>query len=121
MSVIWNFLQQRQIKGLSEKEHDRNSKVREVSGSQREIEDRFDRLALTCQAMWELLMEKTSLSESDLLDKVREIDLRDGAQDGKAPKKKRCNACGRIFSMKRISCLYCGEANYRESAWEEVG
>ena len=42
------------------------------------IEDRLDKLLLVTRAMWELIRDQTSLTEEDLLAKVREIDLRDG-------------------------------------------
>ena len=50
----------------------------------RYLEDRVDRLSLICMAMWSLMQDKTNLSEQDLMDRVKMIDLMDGKEDGKA-------------------------------------
>jgi len=73
-----------------------------------DVRESLDRLALICQSMWELLSERTELSEDDLLAKVREVDLRDGTLDGKAPSSpKECPGCKRLNNARREACLYC--------------
>ena len=70
-----------------------------------------ERLYLIVQALWELLREKTDLSDEDLQKKVREIDLRDGREDGQDKTQTRpsvCKNCGRVLEMGTAVCLWCG-------------
>lgn len=74
-----------------------------------EAQARINRLALLCEAMFELLSQKLGISEEDLARKVHEIDLRDGKLDGKRrPELQRCAGCDRTIAGGRTSCLYCG-------------
>jgi ribosomal protein L32 len=64
---------------------------------------------LICEALWELLREKTNLTEEDLYKKLYEIDMRDGALDGQnQPKMRECPNCHRPVSGRHAACLYCG-------------
>jgi hypothetical protein len=72
-------------------------------------EERLERLLLVSLALWELLRERTGLTEADLLAKVAEIDVRDGILDGKLrfppiP----CPNCNRPVYPRHHTCLYCG-------------
>lgn len=84
-------------------------KYERISAHLREMETRFDRLTLACQAMWELIQEKTDLTEEDLNKKISEVDLRDGTPDGKISRQVvDCPECGRPSNSRRTSCLFCG-------------
>ena len=66
-------------------------------------------MALACQALWELLREETALSDEDLRNKMREVDLRDGNADGRLrPVAVACEKCDRPVNSRRRTCLYCG-------------
>ena len=70
-----------------------------------------ERLYLIVQALWELLRENTNLTDEDLQKKVREIDLRDGREDGQDKTQTRpsaCKRCGRVLEMGTAVCLWCG-------------
>lgn len=109
MEFFWEFYQQRRIR-----EADRKSD-QAVRGVER-VEDRIERLERTVEqlkliniAFAELLMEKFGVAESELISKVKEIDLRDGIQDGKvstAPTL--CPKCSRRYDARNNRCLYCG-------------
>lgn len=73
------------------------------------IHRRVDRLALACQAMWELLRDSTDIEDKDIFDKMEEVDLRDGVRDEKmgAPVV-HCPSCGRKGNAYRPLCIYCG-------------
>lgn len=85
------------------------SNIDRLSAEVRRLESRADRLALVCQALWELLRERTDLTDSDLIKRVHEVDLRDGVADGRmTPMPVVCPACQRQSTSKRDECLYCG-------------
>lgn len=84
-------------------------KYERINAHLKELESRYDRLAIACQAMWELIQEKTELTEEDLNNKISEVDLRDGTSDGKISRQVvDCPDCGRPSNSKRTSCLFCG-------------
>lgn len=75
-----------------------------------ELEQKIDHLALKCQALWELVKRDLKLSDTQIADKIAEIDLRDGTGDGKITHAAvTCDACGRIVGKKHSRCVYCGE------------
>jgi hypothetical protein len=75
----------------------------------RDVDERVDQLLIVCAAMWELVRERTGLTENDLIGKVAEIDARDGVADGRVTAKLRnCPKCQRVIFPKHRRCLYCG-------------
>lgn len=72
------------------------------------VEERHQRLALVCRAMWELCSEKLGLNEEQLLGKITEIDLRDGKADGADRSPITCAHCKRPVSGRHAKCMYCG-------------
>jgi len=84
------------------------------------LEARFDSLALTCQAQWELLREHTDLSDDQLRLKMQEVDLRDGKQDGRLrPSAIECGDCGRPVNSRRGICIYCGAAMETDQVFDQ--
>ena len=62
------------------------------------------------ESLWELLAERTGLTEDDLYNKLHEVDMRDGVLDGKNQRSiAECPSCGRKVSPRHTACLYCGE------------
>lgn len=85
------------------------------------IEGRLDRLTLVCMAMWSLIQDKTNLTEEDLLERVRVIDMMDGTTDNKAKRSmQKCANCDRPMSMRHQRCLYCGHEKLVQSAFDRV-
>lgn len=81
----------------------------------RRLERHVERLSLTCQAMWELVRERTSLTEAELEAKILEVDLRDGQADGKMGGGViACPSCGRNTSSARPTCILCGAETKKE-------
>jgi hypothetical protein len=75
----------------------------------RELQHQVQRLSLLNQALWELLQERTGLTDRDLEAKAEEVDLRDGKPDGKISEVAvRCPTCQRVCNSKHEKCLYCG-------------
>ncbi len=74
------------------------------------LEENLATSLMICEARWELLAEKTGLTEDDLYNKLHEVDMRDGVLDGKNQRGiAECAACGRKVSGRHAACLYCGE------------
>ena len=86
-----------------------------------ELEGRVDKLNLVCMAMWSLIQDKTKLTEGDLLERVRTLDLMDGIADGKATRTvSRCARCDRVMSPRHRRCLYCGAEKLVRSAFDAL-
>jgi hypothetical protein len=78
----------------------------------RDLEARVDKLELVCESLWEIIKEGKALNETDLIERMTQIDLRDGTFDGKKKKKSssiECPKCGRMNSKRHSKCMYCGE------------
>lgn len=86
------------------------------------LEAMVQKLSLVNRAMWELVRDNTSLTDQHLLDKVEEIDLRDGKRDGKVgtPQKATCMKCGKVLQRGQNKCLYCGTIQEFDSAFDAV-
>lgn len=87
----------------------------------RYLEDRVDRLSLICMAMWSLMQDKTQLTEEDLMERVKLLDLMDGKEDGKATKTvSRCGRCDRPMNVRHKKCIYCGHSKLITSAFDAL-
>lgn len=79
-------------------------------GYVRRLEMNLGKTLMICEALWELLREKTKLTQEDLYQKLYEIDMRDGVLDGQNQTKVRdCPSCHRPVSGRHGACLYCGQ------------
>jgi len=86
----------------------------QIEEQQRQI----DSLTLASQAMWELLRGAAQLADADLMEKMQEVDLRDGEADGKITSTiVGCPKCGRRSRSARRQCVYCGETLPTHSAF----
>lgn len=98
-----------------------NVRADQATGAVRQLEDKLDKLTLVCMSMWSLLLERTDLTEQDLMQRVKEIDMMDGTPDGKVTKTvQKCGKCGRTMSPKHNKCLYCGASELKLSAFDDV-
>lgn len=75
----------------------------------RQVEGELARLHLVCRAMWELVRERSDLTDDELIARIREVDLSDGKLDGKVRVEVvDCVACGRVVGRRHDRCIYCG-------------
>lgn len=82
---------------------------RTTSPEIRDLQHEVERLRLINQSMWELLREHLKLNDEALEAKIREVDLRDGVEDGRMTGHAlKCPRCERISHSKHWKCLYCG-------------
>ena len=67
------------------------------------------RLELSNRVVWEMLRDGLKLTEQQMDERMKAIDLRDGVEDGKVSQvPMRCPSCKRVSSSKHWKCLYCG-------------
>lgn len=73
------------------------------------LEAALGRTLLINEALWELLRDRLHVTQDEFYKKLYEIDMRDGALDGKNQKKVlACPKCRRPNSGKYNACIYCG-------------
>ena len=77
------------------------------------LEGDVDKLFMITEALWEILKTEHGYTDEKLMDKIQEIDLKDGQLDGKCARSKikpDCPNCGKKLMGNRPVCLYCGTA-----------
>lgn len=84
-----------------------------------DMEAKVNKLTLINHALFELIASRLGITEQDLINKVNEIDLRDGTLDGKivAENALVCEQCGRSYSRRHNRCLYCSHVNPARSVF----
>lgn len=109
-NFLWDLYQHHQIQEARTDAKNALDAVKHRSDSEVErLRDRIDTLTLTNLAMWTLLRDKLGLTDAQLENRVRELDLADGVMDGKlAVGPWDCKKCNRPNSPKRDHCMYCG-------------
>jgi hypothetical protein len=109
MSFFWDVYQTGQIAEAKTDAIEAKAQAAQFAERVRDLEFTTSRLALACQAMWELLRERSAITDQDLLAKMNEVDLRDGTKDGRmTPIVVACPKCGKPSNTKHSRCLYCG-------------
>ena len=78
-----------------------------------DLEAKVNKLTLVNHALFELIALRTGITESELIEKVNEIDLRDGKLGGKPSQEAPvvCEQCGRSYSRRHNHCFYCDHVN----------
>lgn len=79
-----------------------------------ELQSKVDHLSLVCMALTELL-EEFGIGKQQLLNKMKEVDFRDGKLDGKLAPENKCSGCSRVVSARHYTCLYCGTKLRKQS------
>lgn len=112
MSFLWDAYQSSQIHQLDariDRLQDAGAREQAALRVAGEMDEKVNRLALICRAMFELLQQTSGLTEDQLKAKIQEIDLRDGQADGRmTPQGKRCLKCDAMMSPRFGRCLFCG-------------
>jgi hypothetical protein len=108
--IVWDVQQEGRI---AEAKTDASIAKNEVTRYKERIYDlefSVQRMALTSQALWEILRSSLGITEAELLAKIHEIDLRDGKNDQRmSAQLTTCPTCRKTLNSKHSRCLYCGE------------
>ena len=112
MSFLWDAYQAAQIRQLDTRlDVVQDAQAREEAAHRVaiELDEKINRLALICRAMFELLQPSGGISDARLAAKIQEIDERDGQADGRmTPRGQVCPKCGATMSARFGRCLFCG-------------
>ncbi len=85
------------------------SNARKAKAETESLAQRFDRLALMTEALWLLLRGRLDVTEEELAQVARDLDLSDGKLDGRVRRASaECSSCGRMVGRRHTKCLYCG-------------
>jgi len=89
-----------------------NSALNQLEGMKSDIE----RLLMITEALWIILKEEHGYTDDMLVQKVNEVDLKDGKLDGKVAAKgpAECPKCHRKVLSRSNQCLFCGEVIKKE-------
>jgi hypothetical protein len=119
--LFWEMRQQSDISQARFMSEMAQKKTMDVNAEVRSLRQAIDKLVLINRALWEILAESRGFTDEYLMDKVNEIDLRDGTLDGKMKTSiKKCPSCGRIMSQGRGACLYCGTKDTEANPFDSI-
>jgi hypothetical protein len=112
MIDLWDVFQQAQIHSAANQadsaKQDSARTDRQLQTETQRLESKIDGLALICQALYEVLRERTAISEQEIEAKIKEIDLRDGRSDGRITgHPTQCPNCNRTAHTRQNVCMYC--------------
>jgi hypothetical protein len=109
MSFWWDLQQDQRIGQVSSKASGARSQAQTAQDQAEQLESRLEALMLANAAMWSLMRERLGVTDAELIEKMRQIDLLDGKADGKmSPRVVECSACKRTMSTRFRRCVYCG-------------
>jgi len=121
LDLLFDLYQQRRIDEVEDTAQDSSRKATDFQGRVRLLEDSIARLALVNAALWSLLKDRTGLTDAALQNRVRQIDLRDGVEDGKITQTiQTCQKCGRTMAPRHKRCLYCGGERLATSPFQGI-
>ena len=120
MDLFWELHQHRRIARVQSKADRLAHRAGRLDSRIADLEQSIDKLLLIQRAVWELTAEKLALGDGELEAKVQEIDLRDGAEDGKLRVARQCPKCERVVSRKHDRCLYCGAEDLGPDVFDDV-
>ena len=110
--VVWDVIQQSQIQRLdntADALREDLAQQQAETQSAKHLEERVAHLALICRALFELLQEKTGVTQRELAAKITEVDLRDGRPDSRiTPQPTQCPTCQSMLAPRFNRCLFCG-------------
>jgi hypothetical protein len=121
IDLLFDLYQQRRINEVEDTAQESSRKATDFQERVRQLEDSVARLELVNAALWSLLKDKTGLTDAALTARVRDIDLRDGVEDGKITTTvQNCQKCGRTMAPRHKRCLYCGGERLARSPFQGI-
>ena len=84
----------------------------------RALERRVDKLTLVCMAMWAVMREEASLTDAELVARLREVEA--SLQAAGPRKTLQCPSCARATPRRHARCLYCGAECGRDDVFDDT-
>lgn len=106
---MWDLFQEIRLNDLRAQQGDTRSSLKGTSGDLNDLVRHVRKLALVNQALYEVLKERTGITDEELRRKIDEIDRRDGVSNHRhdaAPL--RCPKCGISVTAGALMCQGCG-------------
>ena len=121
LDLLFDLYQQRRINEVETSAQESGRKATDFQERVRLLEDSVARLALVNAAIWSLVKDRTGLTDAALAARVRDIDLRDGVEDGKLTATvQNCAHCGRVMASRHRRCIYCGGERLSRSPFDGI-
>jgi hypothetical protein len=107
--IFWEVHQQRRIGQAKSAARSAASAASSASSEAKEVRRQLDKTLMIVEALWTMLREEHGWTDEQLVERVTEIDLRDGRLDGRVRRTSRaCAECGRMVGADRHVCMWCG-------------
>jgi hypothetical protein len=121
IDLLFDLYQQGRINDVETTAQDTSRKATASHERVRQLEESVARLVLLNAAMWSLLKDRTGLTDAQLNARIRDVDLRDGVEDGKiTPDVQTCQKCGRTMAPRHRHCIYCGGERLTTSPFQQI-
>lgn len=99
---------QSRLNDISQRNSDLKGDTTSLGYEIKQLRRLVTKMALANQALYELLQQRTGITDEELRLKIREIDNRDGAEDGKiSAKPLKCPKCRSVVTAGALSCPNC--------------
>jgi hypothetical protein len=103
MGLFWDLHADSRIAKAEKKASETRLELEQVSY-------RANKALLLCEVLWTIVRDKLDLTDQELLERVRAVDLTDGQLDGKVRRAPLyCQRCERETTQRFDRCMYCGE------------
>lgn len=94
---------------LKQGQDDLGSSLSRTDAQLRDLAELVRKMALVNQALLETLKDRVGFTDEELRRKIKEVDLRDGREDGKLTAGPlTCSKCGFNVTAGSMSCQTCG-------------
>jgi hypothetical protein len=107
---IFDVYELGKLDGIGALQADTDRRVTGTGDKLRELEQRYERMSLVTNALWQLLKAHTGLTDADLKKYVEKVDLSDGVRDGKVARIRGamdCPHCSRRVLKSATVCAWC--------------
>lgn len=122
MDLLWEMYQEWQIGQATGMAGNAGQQALSAEQHAQQLQQRLEKLTLITLAMWTLLREKTSLDETALNERVKELNQKLHLHDGhQLSQSHPCPRCGRMMSTRLGRCVFCGFVDEKNDVFGTVG
>lgn len=109
MSIFEAITNDPRLVGLRREISQQGADVQSLDRDLHQLQKELGRTRLALAALCEIVASQLGIKHNEIVEKMLEIDLRDGQQDGRlTPVPIPCSGCGRPVAAKSQTCMYCG-------------